>query len=70
MNQDNQSISRIEKLITGVLEEEAKKIASTYSDIPTATSEDVDIAVKAGRRALKRNGGKDWSTATGAYRAK
>ncbi|KAI3499377.1 hypothetical protein L1887_35176 [Cichorium endivia] len=39
-------------------------------DIPAATSEDVDIAVKAARRALKRNGGKDWSTATGAHRAK
>nr|KAJ0209955.1 hypothetical protein LSAT_V11C400186700 [Lactuca sativa] len=39
-------------------------------DIPAATSEDVDIAVKAARKALKRNGGKDWATASGAHRAK
>lgn len=39
-------------------------------DIPAATSEDVDIAVEAARRALKRNGGKDWASATGAHRAK
>ncbi|KAI7754093.1 hypothetical protein M8C21_009608 [Ambrosia artemisiifolia] len=39
-------------------------------DIPAATAEDVDIAVKAARRALKRNGGKEWATASGAHRAK
>ncbi|XP_076907736.1 aminoaldehyde dehydrogenase 2, peroxisomal-like [Bidens hawaiensis] len=39
-------------------------------DIPAATSEDVDIAVKAARRALRRNGGKEWATASGAHRAK
>ncbi|KAL7607246.1 hypothetical protein Lser_V15G17183 [Lactuca serriola] len=39
-------------------------------DIPAATSEDVDIAVKAARKALKRNGGKEWATASGAHRAK
>lgn len=39
-------------------------------DIPAATAEDVDAAVEAARRALSRNGGKDWSSATGAYRAK
>lgn len=39
-------------------------------DIPAATAEDIDIAVDAARRALSRNGGKDWSTASGAHRAK
>ncbi len=39
-------------------------------DIPAATAEDVDVAVQAARRALVRNGGKDWATATGSYRAK
>lgn len=39
-------------------------------DIPAATSEDVNIAVEAARRALSRNGGKDWASATGAHRAK
>lgn len=39
-------------------------------DIPAATAEDVDIAVEAARRALARNKGKDWSTASGAHRAK
>lgn len=39
-------------------------------DIPAATSEDVNAAVEAARRALARNGGKDWASATGAYRAK
>lgn len=39
-------------------------------DIPAATAEDVDVAVKAARKALKRNGGKDWASATGAHRAK
>ncbi|GJR87766.1 betaine aldehyde dehydrogenase [Tanacetum coccineum] len=35
-----------------------------------ATSEDVGVAVKAARKALKRNGGQDCTLATGAYRAK
>lgn len=39
-------------------------------NIPAATSEDVDIAVEAARRALARNGGSDWASASGAYRAK
>lgn len=39
-------------------------------DIPAATVEDVNAAVEAARRALVRNGGKDWSAASGAYRAK
>lgn len=36
-------------------------------DIPASTAEDVDIAVKAARRALGRN---DWGSTTGAQRAK
>ncbi|KVI06378.1 betaine aldehyde dehydrogenase, chloroplastic [Cynara cardunculus var. scolymus] len=39
-------------------------------DIPAATSEDVDFAVEVARRALKRNGGKEWASASGAHRAK
>ncbi|KAE8694555.1 Betaine aldehyde dehydrogenase [Hibiscus syriacus] len=39
-------------------------------DIPAATSEDVDLAVAAARRALSRNKGKDWASASGAVRAK
>ncbi|XVE57069.1 hypothetical protein DITRI_Ditri04bG0062200 [Diplodiscus trichospermus] len=39
-------------------------------DIPAATSEDVDVAVEAARRALARNKGKDWALASGAVRAK
>ncbi|CAI9754617.1 unnamed protein product [Fraxinus pennsylvanica] len=39
-------------------------------NIPAATAEDVDIAVEAARKALSRNGGKDWASATGAHRAK
>lgn len=39
-------------------------------DIPAATAEDVKIAVEAARKALSRNGGKDWANATGAHRAK
>ncbi|MFS7939840.1 putative betaine-aldehyde dehydrogenase [Helianthus anomalus] len=38
-------------------------------DIPAATIEDVDIVVEAARKALKRNGGKDWVSASGAHRA-
>ncbi|KAK2985167.1 hypothetical protein RJ640_011988 [Escallonia rubra] len=39
-------------------------------DIPAATAEDVDIAVEAARRALARNGGREWASASGAHRAK
>ncbi|KAK8671296.1 hypothetical protein V6N13_037894 [Hibiscus sabdariffa] len=39
-------------------------------DIPAATSEDVEIAVAAARRAFSRNKGKDWASASGAFRAK
>lgn len=39
-------------------------------DIPAATAEDINIAVEAARKALKRNGGKDWASASGAHRAK
>ncbi|GFS32661.1 aldehyde dehydrogenase 10A9 [Actinidia rufa] len=39
-------------------------------DIPAATAEDVNIAVEAAQRALSRNRGKDWSSASGAHRAK
>ncbi|KAH6758376.1 aldehyde dehydrogenase 10A8 [Perilla frutescens var. frutescens] len=42
----------------------------TIGDIPAATEEDVNIAVEAARKALSRNGGKDWASATGAHRAK
>ncbi|KAL1318022.1 hypothetical protein AAHE18_15G175900 [Arachis hypogaea] len=38
-------------------------------DIPAATKEDVELAVDAARRALSRNKGKDWSTASGSLRA-
>uniref|UniRef100_A0A6N2MMX5 Aldehyde dehydrogenase domain-containing protein n=1 Tax=Salix viminalis TaxID=40686 RepID=A0A6N2MMX5_SALVM len=39
-------------------------------DIPAATVEDVEIAVEAAKKAFSRNKGKDWSSASGAYRAK
>ncbi|KAI3770904.1 hypothetical protein L6452_02052 [Arctium lappa] len=39
-------------------------------DIPAATTEDVDVAVEVARKALKRNGGKEWASASGAHRAK
>ncbi|KAK2970302.1 hypothetical protein RJ640_012654 [Escallonia rubra] len=39
-------------------------------DIPAATAEDVDIAVEAAWRALARNGGREWASASGAHRAK
>ncbi|KAK6153342.1 hypothetical protein DH2020_012981 [Rehmannia glutinosa] len=42
----------------------------TIGDIPAATAEDVNIAVEAARKAIFRNGGKDWASATGAHRAK
>lgn len=39
-------------------------------DIPAATAEDVEIAVEAAQKALARNKGRDWSSASGAIRAK
>ncbi|XP_058112115.1 aminoaldehyde dehydrogenase 2, peroxisomal isoform X2 [Magnolia sinica] len=39
-------------------------------DIPAATAEDVELAVEAARKAFTRNNGRDWSRASGAYRAK
>ncbi|XP_057950761.1 aminoaldehyde dehydrogenase 2, peroxisomal [Malania oleifera] len=42
----------------------------TIGDIPAATSEDVELAVDAARRALAWKKGKDWATAPGAVRAK
>lgn len=39
-------------------------------DIPAATTEDVEAAVNAARRAFSRNKGKDWAKAPGAVRAK
>ncbi|XP_052181385.1 aminoaldehyde dehydrogenase 2, peroxisomal [Diospyros lotus] len=42
----------------------------SIGDIPAATEEDVDIAVDSARRALARNKGKDWASASGAHRAK
>ncbi|MFS8024215.1 putative aminobutyraldehyde dehydrogenase [Helianthus anomalus] len=40
-------------------------------DIPAAaTKEDIDIAVKAAGRALKRGEGKEWASSSGAHRAK
>lgn len=38
--------------------------------IPAATAEDVELAVDAARKALARNKGKDWASASGALRAK
>ncbi|MED6171189.1 Aminoaldehyde dehydrogenase 1, peroxisomal, variant 2 [Stylosanthes scabra] len=38
-------------------------------DIPGGTKEDVELAVEAARRALNRNNGRDWSTASGSLRA-
>ncbi|KAL1566237.1 Aminoaldehyde dehydrogenase 2, peroxisomal [Salvia divinorum] len=34
-------------------------------DIPAATAEDVKIAVETARKAVVRNGGKDWATRMG-----
>ena len=41
----------------------------SVGDIPAATSEDVDAAVKAAKEAFHRNKGKDWAKATGKHRA-
>ncbi|XP_074314799.1 betaine aldehyde dehydrogenase, chloroplastic-like [Silene latifolia] len=40
------------------------------SDIPAATAEDVEAVVAAARKALTRNKGTEWGSATGAHRAK
>jgi acyl-CoA reductase-like NAD-dependent aldehyde dehydrogenase len=45
-------------------------VCGVLGDIPAATSEDVEIAVDAARRALARNKGRDWASAPGAVRAK
>lgn len=42
----------------------------SLGDIPAATAEDVELAVDAARRAISRNKGKDWASASGAVRAK
>ncbi|PHU12762.1 hypothetical protein BC332_19692 [Capsicum chinense] len=62
----------IQKLfIDGEWREPVKKsnpaTEETIGDIPAATVEDVDIPVKAARRALRRD---DWGSTTGAQRAK
>nr|CAB3487304.1 unnamed protein product [Digitaria exilis] len=43
---------------------------ATIGDIPAATAEDVEIAVAAAREAFSRDGGRHWSRAPGAVRAK
>jgi len=43
--------------------------AECAGDIPAATSEDVDAAVKAAKEAFYRNKGQDWAKATGKHRA-
>eukprot|EP00252_Welwitschia_mirabilis_P000524 TRINITY_DN104_c0_g1_i1.p1 TRINITY_DN104_c0_g1~~TRINITY_DN104_c0_g1_i1.p1 ORF type:complete len:506 (-),score=138.57 TRINITY_DN104_c0_g1_i1:292-1809(-) len=42
----------------------------SIGEIPAATAEDVEVAVKAARNAFKRNRGKDWPFTSGAFRAK
>jgi betaine-aldehyde dehydrogenase len=41
----------------------------SVGDIPAATSEDVDAAVKAAKDAFYRNKGQDWAKASGKHRA-
>ncbi|TVU14148.1 hypothetical protein EJB05_37595 [Eragrostis curvula] len=43
---------------------------ATIGDIPAATAEDVELAVAAARDAFSRDGGRQWSRAPGAVRAK
>lgn len=45
------------------------KLVICAGDIPAATSEDVDAAVKAAKEAFYRNKGQDWAKATGKHRA-
>eukprot|EP01018_Ginkgo_biloba_P022640 Gb_26171 [translate_table: standard] len=42
----------------------------TIGEIPAATAEDVELAVKAARATFTRNRGKDWPRTPGAFRAK
>lgn len=42
----------------------------TIGEIPAATAEDVEVAIKAARVAFTRNRGKDWARTSGAFRAK
>lgn len=39
-------------------------------DIPAGSSEDIELAVAAARRALKRNKGREWAATSGAHRAR
>nr|BAD34952.1 betaine aldehyde dehydrogenase [Zoysia tenuifolia] len=43
---------------------------TTIGDVPAATAEDVELAVAAAREAFRRDGGRHWSCASGAVRAK
>lgn len=45
-------------------------LCGVAGDIPAATAEDVELAVDVARKALARNKGKDWASASGAVRAK
>ncbi|KAL6013649.1 Betaine aldehyde dehydrogenase, chloroplastic [Asimina triloba] len=73
------SIPRRELFIDGEWKEPAKKkripiinpsTGEVVGDIPAATAEDVELAVAAAQKAFSRNNGRDWSRASGAYRAK
>ncbi|CAK7328993.1 unnamed protein product [Dovyalis caffra] len=48
----------------------SQHVCLLQGDIPAATAEDVEIAVEAAKKAFSRNKGKDWSSNSGAYRAK
>ncbi|KAL7596225.1 hypothetical protein Lser_V15G28666 [Lactuca serriola] len=39
-------------------------------DVPAATKEDVNVVVDVAHKALKRNGGKEWASTSGAHHAK
>lgn len=58
-------VVRVRLRITIWLIGEAKRAG----DIPAATAEDVDAAVKAAKEAFYRNKGSDWAKATGKHRA-
>ncbi|ONK60135.1 uncharacterized protein A4U43_C08F14680 [Asparagus officinalis] len=45
-------------------------VSALLGDISAATEEDVNLAVEVARIVLKRNGGKEWARAMGAFRAK
>ncbi|ESR52974.1 Betaine aldehyde dehydrogenase 1 [Citrus sinensis] len=53
-----------------VLKKRIPIVNPTTEEIVAATAEDVELAVDAARQALSRNKGKDWSSASGAFRAK